>query len=156
MLKRVTGKSIRFGCGGPSKTNKYFMQMNFDYDQNFNSRGGDYISFEIKKFNIDESLKRGLWIYHLNSAGEVESSTDPTLSRSNCGDPVTSAKLSPIKGSNWHGWILEEAYSKHRGKCNVQKEYTSRYRCVSVMVGNQKITAQTNTFCLLRKKECSL
>jgi hypothetical protein len=64
--------------------------------------------------------------------------------------------ITPIKGSNWHGWIAEETFQKARGRCKPAKEYTSRYRCIHVMIGNEKMTAQIAGVCLLRKREYSL
>jgi hypothetical protein len=51
---------------------------------------------------------------------------------------------------------LLKTFAKPQGRCRPAKEYSSRYRCVHLMIGNKKMTAQLDGVCLLRKREFSL
>ncbi|MDF3882985.1 hypothetical protein [Cupriavidus basilensis] len=158
-LKSVSDQTIGFGCTSSYKKDDYaVMEMDFQYDPNFNPRGGDYIGFVVERLGIEKKLAdKGFSIFRLKPGDSL-----PTLVKgaayeeSNCNDPVIRTQVTPIKGSNWHGWIAEETFAKARGRCKPVKEYTSRYRCVHVMVGNDKMTAQSSGVCLLRKRELSL
>lgn len=158
-LKNFYDQNIGFGCTGSYKKNDYaVMEMDFQYDRNFNPRGGDSIAFVVEAIGIDRKLAaRGHSVFRLKPGDSL-----PTLAMSsayqtsNCSDPVIKTEVRRIQGSNWHGWIAEETFAKARGRCKPEKEYTSRYRCVHVMVGNDKMTAQLDAVCLLRKRELSL
>ncbi|NUA28136.1 hypothetical protein [Cupriavidus basilensis] len=158
-LKSFYDKRIGFGCTGSYKNDDYsIMEMDFQYDRNFDPRGGDYIGFVVERIGIEKKLAaKGFSIFRLKPGDSL-----PTLVKgaayeeSNCNDPVIKTQVTPIKGGNWHGWIAEETFAKARGRCRPVKEYTSRYRRVHVMVGNGKMTAQSSGVCLLRKRELSL
>ena len=134
------------------------MEMDFQYDPNFNPRGGDSITFLVKNIGIDRKMAAGGDNVFRLQPGDIL----PTLANgaaykeSNCNDHVTKTTVTPIRGSNWHGWIAEETFAKAHGRCRPAKEYTSRYRCVHVMLGNDKMMAQLYGVCLLRKRELSL
>lgn len=157
-LKNVTDQSIGFGCLGSYKGgNSASIGMDFQYDPNFDKQGGDYIEFSVYGVGIDEKVASGGdSIFRFRNGGDL-----PTLwsgaayAQSNCG-PVTSTKVTPIYGSNWHGWIAEETFGKPSDRCKLREKYTSRFRCIHVMVGNDKMTAQLDGVCLLRKREISL
>ncbi len=152
-LKSVSDQVIGFGCTGSYKNDDYaILEMDFQYDRNFNPRGGDNIGFVVEEIGIEKKLAaEGFSIFRLKLGDSL-----PTLVKgaayeeSNCNDPVIKTQITPIQGSNWHGWIAEETFAKARGR------YTSRYRCIHVMVGNDKMTAQSDGVCLLRKRELSL
>ncbi|WP_148662386.1 hypothetical protein [Paraburkholderia phytofirmans] len=158
-LKRVDEQAIRFGCSGSYKSGGYtVINMDFQYDRNFELSGGARINFVVEGVGIEKkTAAEEDSVFRLKPGDNL-----PTLApgsayqESNCGDPVTKTDVTPIQGSNWHGWIAEETFAKARGSCRPAKEYTSRYRCVHVMVGNDKMTAQLDGVCLLRKRELSL
>ncbi|MBB1630360.1 hypothetical protein [Cupriavidus sp. UME77] len=159
VLKSVSDQTIGFGCVGSYKKGDYaVMEMDFQYDPNFNPRGGDSVAFIVEEIGIERKLTaKGHSVFRLKPGDSL-----PTLvmssayQTSNCSDPVIKTEVRPIQGSNWHGWIAEETFAKARGRCKPEKEYTSGYRCVHVMVGNDKMTAQLDAVCLLRKRELSL
>jgi hypothetical protein len=158
-LKSVSDQTIGFGCTGSYKNGeKAVMDMGFQYDPNFNPRGGDSISFVVEGVSVDKKISDGRGsIFQLNLEGGYPNlSPEVAYKESNCGDPVVKTTISPIMGENWHGWIAEESFSKARGRCAPAKEYTSRYRCIHVIVGNDKMSAQLDGVCLLRKRQYSL
>ncbi|CAE6741993.1 hypothetical protein [Paraburkholderia haematera] len=158
-LKSVSDKTIGFGCTSSYKDGgQAVMEMDFQYDPNFDPRGGDNISFVVEDIGIDRKLAAGGdSVFHLKPGEKLATLTpDSAYKESNCGDPVTKTDITPIHGSNWHGWIAEETFAKPHGRCKPAKEYTSRYRCIHVMVGNNKMTAQLDGVCLQRKRELSL
>ncbi|ANB77075.1 hypothetical protein AYM40_33725 [Paraburkholderia phytofirmans OLGA172] len=158
-LKSVSDQTIGFGCTGSYKYGEQaVMEMDFQYDPNFDPRGGDNISFVVENTGIDKKIAaRAGSVFRLKSGDNMPTLTPGSAYKeSNCGDPVTKTDVAPIQGSNWHGWIAEETFAKAHGSCRPAKEYTSRYRCVHVMVGNDKMTAQLDGVCLLRRRELSL
>lgn len=158
-LKSVSDQTIGFGCTNSYKNgSQAVMEMDFQYDPNFNSRGGDNITFVVEDIGIDRKMASGGDAVFRVKSGEAVPTLTPysAYKESNCGVPVTKTDVSPIQGSNWHGWIAEETFAKARSRCKPTKEYTSRYRCVHVMVGNDRMTAQLDGVCLLRKRELSL
>jgi hypothetical protein len=69
---------------------------------------------------------------------------------------VVNTKVTPVKGSNWCGWIAGQTFEKENSRCrDDDKEYTSCYRCVQAMVRNKKMPAQLSRVCLLRKRQLS-
>jgi hypothetical protein len=158
-LKSVSDQTIGFGCTNSYKNGGHaVMEMDFQYDPNFNPRGGDNITFVVEDIGIDRKIAAGAdSVFRLNP-----DKSKPILARgsaykeSNCAEPVTKIKVTAIRGSNWHGWIAEETFAKAHARCKPAREYTSRYRCVHVMVGNDKMTAQLDGVCLLREHELSL
>ncbi|CAE6871786.1 hypothetical protein [Paraburkholderia domus] len=158
-LKSVSDQTIGFGCTSSYKNgSQAVLEMDFQYDPNFNPRGGDNISFVVEDVGIDRKMAAGGdSVFRLNPGESLPVlTTGSAYKESNCNDPVTKTEVTPIRGSNWHGWIAEETFAKARGRCNPAREYTARYRCVHVMVGNDKTTAQLDGVCLLRKHELSL
>ncbi|MFL9920612.1 hypothetical protein PQR75_35645 [Paraburkholderia fungorum] len=65
-------------------------------------------------------------------------------------------EITPISGANWHGWLAEEVYGKShssKGRC----KFTSpEYRCVSLVIGNTKMSAESANRCLLKKTTTNL
>ncbi len=158
-LKSVSDQTIGFGCTGSYKNGeKAVMDMDFQYDPNFNPRGGDNISFIVEQVSVDKKISDGRGsIFQISLDGDhLNLSPEVAYKESNCGNPVIKTTISPIRRGNWHGWIAEESFSKASGRCVPAKEYTDRYRCIHVMVGNDKMSAQLNGVCLLRKREYSL
>jgi len=158
-LKSVSDQLIGFRCTGLSKDGgPAIMEMDFQYDPNFNARGGDNISFVIENIGLDERMtaKRDSVLRLKPNQALPVLSADSSYKESNCGARVARTNVLPVQGNNWHGWIGEETFVKPRGRCKPIKEYTSRYRCVHMMLGNDKMTAQLDGVCLLRKRELSL
>jgi hypothetical protein len=158
-LKSISGQTIGFGCTGSYKNSeKAILDMDFQYDPNFNPRGGENISFVVEEVSVDKKISDGRGsIFQLNPDGGYPTlSSEVAYKESNCGDPVVKTTISSIMGENWHGWIAEESFSTARGRCVPAKEYTSRYRCIHAIVGNYKMSAQLDGVCLLRKQEYSL
>ncbi|MBC8726651.1 hypothetical protein F6X37_35720 [Paraburkholderia sp. 31.1] len=158
-LKSVSDQVIGFGCTGSYKNGeKAVMDMDFQYDPNFNPRGGDNVSFVVEEVGIDKKISDAKdSIFRLPPGeGHPILALGVAYKESDCGDPVIKTTISPIEGGNWHGWIAEETFAKAHGRCTPSKEYTERYRCIHMMIGNEKITAQLNGVCLLRKRQYSL
>lgn len=158
-LKSVSDQTIGFGCTGSYKNGgKAVMDMDFQYDPNFEPRGGDNISFVVEGVGIDKRLSSSDdSVFKLSQgAGHPVLAQRSAYKESDCGDPVVATIVSPIQGENWHGWIAEETFAKAHGQCKPTKEYTESYRCIHVLVGNEKMSAQLDGVCLLRKREYSL
>jgi hypothetical protein len=158
-LKTISDKNIGFGCTGSYKNGgKAVMDMDFQYDPNFDPRGGDNISFVVEEVGIGEKISSGKDSIFQLAPGKNYPILDPGVmyKESNCGAPVVKTVIFPIEGENWHGWIAEEYFGKARGGCVPEKEYTNLYRCIHVMVGNEKMSAQLAGVCLLRRREYSL
>jgi hypothetical protein len=151
-LKSVSDRLIGFGCTGSYKDGgQAVMEMDFQYDPNFNPRGGDSISFVIENIDLSRRMtaKRDS-VFRFNPDHTLPVlNPDFSYKESNCGDGVVRTDVVPVRGDNWYGWIAEETFAKARGRCEPTKEYTYRYRCVTM-------TAQLDGVCLLRKRELSL
>jgi hypothetical protein len=158
-LRSVSDQPIGFGCTGSYKNGgQAVMEMDFQYDPNFNPRGGDNISFVVENAGVDRRMagKRES-VFRLKAGDNPPSlSEGSAYKESNCGNPVTKTHVTPIKASTGTAGSLKKTFAKARGRCKPAKEYTFRYRCVHVMVGNDKLTAQLDGVCLLRKRELSL
>jgi len=158
-IKNIHDERLRFDCINSDKEDGYAMlDMDFQHDPNFRN-GGEYIGFIIRKMSIDK-MERTLSKPFLggDSTKTISQLPNTTQQRKKtyCGLNA-STKVIPIQGSNWHGWLVEEIHAgKPRRHCTVPKEYTTRYRCVGLMIGNDKVSAMTNQFCLLRNRELSL
>jgi hypothetical protein len=158
-LQHVSDQAITFGCTGSYiNGNTAVMEMDFQYDQNFDNRGGDNIGFMIEGIGISQKMAAGGdSIFRMEDTKLLPTLTKSAAnSGSNCG-PIVNTKVTRIKGSNWHGWIAEQTFGKDNPRCRENdKEYTSNYRCVQAMIGNNKMTAQLSRVCLLRKRQLSL
>jgi hypothetical protein len=158
-LKTVSDQAIGFGCTGSFKDGEQaVMDMDFQYDPNFDPSGGDNISFVVEGVGVDSKISSGKGSVFQLISGRRDPILSPlaTYKESNCGAPIVKTVVSPIAGENWHGWVAEETFGKGRPKCVPEKEFTDRYRCVHVMIGNDRMSAQLIGVCLLRKKEYSL
>ncbi|MGR3906601.1 hypothetical protein Q3A80_06105 [Burkholderia sp. SR8] len=156
-LKNIYGQPLGFGCTGSYRNGKHAgMDMDFQYDPNENA-GGERVEFDIQSTGIENKINSGgdsLFKKNENNATPTLSS-GATFAGSNCG-PVKNVVVTPISGDNWHGWIAEGFFGKAPRGCKLMKEYTTAYRCVSMMIGNEKMVAQLGGVCLLRKKEYGL
>ena len=156
-LRNVYGQLLGFGCTGSYKDGNHAgMDMDFQYDPNQNA-GGEHVEFDIQGVGIENKIREGG-----DSLFErVSKEETPTLSPganfggSNCG-PVRKVMVNSVRGDNWHGWVAEAYFGAASQGCRLEKEYTTDYRCVSLMIGNEKMLAQLGGVCLLRKKEYSL
>ncbi len=119
-LKSVSDQTIGFGCTHSYKDgSQAVMEMDFQYDPNFNPRGGDNINFVVENIGIDQKMAAGGDSIFRVESGETVSTLAPGLAyhESSCGDLVTKIDVTPIQGSNWHGWIAEETFAKAHGRC---------------------------------------
>jgi hypothetical protein len=140
-LQRVSDRTIGFGCiGSYTNGNSAVMEMDFQYDPNFDNRGGDNIGFVVEGIGIFQKMAAGGdSIFRMEDGKLLPILTESAAnSGSSCG-PVVNTKIAPIKGSNWYGWIAEQTFRKENPRCREDdKEYTSSYRCVQAMIGNKK------------------
>ncbi|CAB3762722.1 hypothetical protein [Paraburkholderia humisilvae] len=156
-LKNIYNQELTFDCAGSYREGrKAVLSMDFQYDPNRNS-GADLISFVIENIGIEQKIRSGKnSIFHQSEKSDMPSlSAGASYSGSDC-EPVTKTIISAIQGRNWHGWIAEEKFGRRRMDCKSYKQYTSRYRCIHLMIGNEVATAQVGGVCLLRKRELSL
>ena len=152
-LVNMFDKPLGFGCTG-SPRNGYvsILLMNFQYDPNQGS-GGSSLNFEIENVGIDERIaKGGSSLFKIDEQKSLPIlGSGASVATSKCGTSP-SIEVTPISGTNWHGWIAEESFGKAPRSCKLSKEYTRAYRCVHLMIGNDKMVAQIDGVCLLRKK----
>jgi hypothetical protein len=131
--------------------------MDFQYDPT-RSYGGYRIEFDIEAVSIDKKvMTKGDRIFRMEEGKALPVlSAAASYKRSDCGDPVVSTTVKPLRGANWHGWLAEETFKSPTGKCKPNPWFTPRFRCIHVIVGNDKTTAQLTGVCLLRNREYSL
>ena len=130
--------------------------MDFQYDPNQNA-GGEHVEFDIQGVGIENKIREGgdSLFERVGKEGAPILSHGAHFGGSNCG-PITKVMVNSVSGDNWHGWIAEASFGATSRGCKLKKEYTTDYRCVSLMIGNEKTHAQLGGVCLLRKKEYSL
>lgn len=153
-LRNVADQALDFGCTGAYKADGgAVLSMDFQYDISQHYEGNQHISFTIENVGIDEKISSGKGSIFRNTPDITMPilSAGAAYANSNCG-PSTMTSIKRIQGVNWHGWIAERSFGKNRPDCKLDKEYTSRYRCIQVMFGNDTMTAQLWGVCLLRKK----
>lgn len=156
-LVNMFDQPLGFGCtGSPRNGHVAILLMNFQYDPNQGS-GGSNLNFEIENVGIDEKIaKGGSSLFKIDEQKSLPSlGSGASVVTSNCGTSP-SIEVTPISGANWHGWIAEESFGKAPRNCKLSKEYTHSYRCVHLMIGNDKMVAQLDGVFLLRNKEYSL
>lgn len=74
--------------------------------------------------------------------------------RGDCGQEKNRQVIvKPIEGANWAGWMYEQKFTSPKKKLlpHCQK-YTPQYKCVTLLFGNNKVTAYSPNYCFLRKK----
>lgn len=152
-LKSPYDETFSFGCSGTYK-NGGIGSLGVVY----NTRPGDTVSFDIRGIGIDQRIASGKSSLFRLGHGDSQ----PTLADgfsypwSGCG-PVVKTTITPLHGVNWHGWIAEDTFQTPRRGCIPgDRDFTSDYRCIHVMVGNDKMTAELDNVCLLRKREYDL
>jgi hypothetical protein len=156
-LLNTFDQPLGFGCTGSYKNSEGAgLLMIFEYDPNRGS-GGSSLNFEVESIGIDEKIaKGGSSLFKTDEGKSLPSlGSGSRVATSNCGTSP-SVTVTPLSGANWHGWIAEESFGKAPHNCKLSKEYTPAYRCVHLMIGNEKMVAQLDGVCLLRKKEYSL
>jgi hypothetical protein len=156
-LLDVFDHSIGFGCTGSYKgEGTAILNMGIEYDPN-QGAGGSNIGFVIQSVGISKKIAaEGDSIFRNSTNGVLPSLWSGVAYKvSNCGSPTT-VSIMPISGENWHGWLAEESFGKPPRGCKLVKEYSPAFRCVHLMIGNEKMVAQLGGVCLLRKKEYSL
>jgi len=159
-VKHIFDARLTFGCTGNYELDGgASLKMDFQFNPN-DRNGGEYIGFFVRGVSISETAKlRSGFLLRTDENKPLDKISGKIIYKSEktyC-DLNVSTKITRIQGFNWHGWLAEESYTgKPRPHCTVPKEYTSRYRCVGLMIGNDQMSATTNQFCLLRKRELSL
>ncbi len=159
-IKNALDQRLVFGCTG-NYENDGSASLNMDFQNNPNNRnGGEYIGFIVRNIGIsDRSKLNSKFILRMENDVNIDQFSGETIRKTKktyCSLNV-STKVTPIQGMNWHGWIAEDIHTGTlRHGCIPPKEYTSRYRCIGLLIGNDKMSAITNQFCLLRKRELSL
>lgn len=75
-----------------------------------------------------------------------------------CGDHIDSRTAISISGSNWQGWLVTSTFVQPRSKRVVAgcPHYTHKYRCVSMVFGNEKNSAVLHSRCFLRHNDDTL
>lgn len=155
----IYGKPLHFDCtaNGQIKGNDFrIATMDFQYDPN-SRRVSNNITFYVGGVKLSKAKKLlSSDFFALNDGETIDQFSGKAIHRRDktyCGLVVTT-KVKPIRGSNWTGWIAEDSYNGlPHPSCASPEEYTSRYRCVSLIVGNENMSAAMSQACLLRKSE---
>lgn len=72
-----------------------------------------------------------------------------------CGQEKTrKIETTPISGENWKGWMWEQSFAEPKKKLSSPycRKFTPKYRCISLVIGNDKVSAAFSAYCFLRKK----
>lgn len=134
-------------------------QMDFQYDPN-RRRVSDNIKFYIANVSLSETrVSLSTYFFDVEDGKTIDEFSGETIHHKDltyCGLRVIST-VRPIQGTNWKGWLTEDSYiGKARRNCVSPKEYSSRFRCIGLMIGNEKISAVMNKVCLLRKHQTNI
>lgn len=75
-----------------------------------------------------------------------------------CGDRIDARTATSISGFNWHGWLVTSTFVHPRSKRAVAScpHYAQKYRCVSMVFGNENNSAVLHSRCFLRKHDDTL
>jgi len=96
-------------------------------------------------FNADNTLS-------LSPDGIPQLSND--VLDGDCGQEKTRrVEVTPIQGANWSGWMYEQVFAAPKKKLPSRcQKFTPQYRCVTLLFGNNKVSASMPNYCFLRKK----
>jgi hypothetical protein len=159
-LKDFFDEEIEPGCAGAYNKGGHgtVMSIGYSFSPNDPESASKTIGMEINPMRIDDWLTPG-------------EGHDTTFSRSgdgvqllskynygnNCNNLVRT-EINSISGANWHGWIAEEIYGppgniRNNDRC---KSNTPQYRCIHLVIGNKKMSAEMPMACLLRQETTDL
>lgn len=72
-----------------------------------------------------------------------------------CGQEKTrKIEVTTILGGNWKGWMWEQSFAEPKNKLRSPycRKFTPKYRCISLVIGNDTVSAAFSSYCFLRKK----
>ena len=152
-------RAIWPGCVGDAKTEGATLSMGYAFYPDDPAWASKYISMEIQPIGIDEWVTpdHGHHTTFAKSGDSVE--LLPRYSFGNECQNLRKTEITPIYGINWHGWVAEEIYGKSKMQAKEKKRcanYTVKNRCVHLVLGNDKMSAEMPWACLLRKKTTNL
>ncbi|GAB3627276.1 hypothetical protein PTE30175_01963 [Pandoraea terrae] len=151
-LETFRDQKIGPGCAGSYKKGLTVMNLSYEYGEDPEERTKS-IDIVIKPSGLERRLEQ--------RSSAFAPTVDGVRMRPNAGfgnvcDNLVSTEITPISGVNWHGWMAEEVYSKSRSKefqCTI---YSPTYRCISMLIGNTKMSAHLAGACLLRERTTNL
>ncbi|MGQ7933119.1 hypothetical protein [Paraburkholderia sp. D1E] len=150
-LKNFFDQEIRPGCPASYKANSTTLGMSYEY--------GAYPDEPMKSIDIS-IYPIGLDTFLDQTSPHHSSTLAPTENgwrlQQNAGfgnkcNNLLRTEITPISGANWHGWLAEEVYGKSRSVKAQCKFLSPEYRCVSLVIGNRKMSAESGSRCLLKK-----
>jgi len=161
-LENIYGEKIHFNCTTPERIkNRLYRvaELDFQYDPN-SRRTSDIIKFYIARDGISETselLSRDfLHTYDMNQLSPPFPRKINHELKTYCGLNVAT-EIRSIQGTNWRGWISEYSYQgKINYNCKNPEHHTSKYRCISLIIGNEENSISMNTSCFLRRKEAGI
>jgi hypothetical protein len=157
-LKNFFDQEIGPGCTGSYKDNGTVLKMRYWFYPNDPADASKRISMAVNPMGIDDWLTEG-------------KGHDTTFARSGDGvrllpkysfgdecHNLVRTEITPISGANWHGWLAEEVYRKARGRSKNEycKIYAPKNRCIHLVIGNEKMSAELWGKCLMRKRTTKL
>ncbi|MGQ7933538.1 hypothetical protein [Paraburkholderia sp. D1E] len=152
-------EEIKLGCTGSYKEDRG-TSLGIDYSRypNDPERTSRYISMGIHPTGIDDWLATGSG--HDTAFEQTGSDVRllPQYSFGNGCHNLLRTVITPISGANWHGWIAEEVYGKASSRRNNDycKTYAPKNRCVHLLIGNEKMSGELTSTCLLRRRTANL
>jgi len=120
-----------------------------------------HIQFDLHHESLDQFVRRGAGRELVVSAEDEQVVLDangvPQLASpiGACGqEKKRKVDVKPISGENWKGWAWEQSFSAPEKKLTDPycKKFTPNYRCVTLIFGNDKVSALFPAYCFLRKK----
>ncbi|MCA8349726.1 hypothetical protein [Burkholderia cepacia] len=161
-IRNIYDRPLQLDCNESDVINgKTYNIAKIDYQFDPNKhRVSDNLSFYTYGDNFSKSAPQ-LIKYFFDTERDLipNRNTSTRINRSSrtyCGLHVTTT-IRPIAGLNWHGWIAEDSYTGRVSKdCESPAEYSPQYRCISMVFGNEKMSAAMVQTCLLRKHESNI
>jgi hypothetical protein len=155
-LKNFFNQEIRPGCPAPREKNRTTLGMSYEYGAYPNERMKS-IDISIYPVGLDTFLDQTSR-YHSSVLAPTENGWRlwQDAGFGNVCNNLLRTEITPISGANWHGWLAEEVYGKTRSRkreCNI---YSPQYRCIALVIGNAKMSAESAGTCLLKKSTTNL
>lgn len=161
-IRNIYDRPLQLDCNESDVINgKTYNIVKIDYQFDPNRhRVSDNLSFYIYEDNISKSAPQLIKYFFDTESDLIQNRNTSTRinrsSRTHCGLHVATT-IRPIAGLNWRGWIAEDSYTGRVPKdCESPAEYSSQYRCISMVFGNEKMSAAMVQTCLLRKREFNI
>ncbi|MFL9920615.1 hypothetical protein PQR75_35660 [Paraburkholderia fungorum] len=155
-LKNFFGQEIGPGCAGFYKVKGTTLSMGYEYGA-YPGEAAKSIDINIFPVGLDRFLDQTTHP-HSSTLAPTENGLRlrPDAGLGNACRNLVRTEVTPISGSNWHGWIAEEIYSRSRSRQGRCKFFSPTYRCVSLVIGNAKMSAEFGGACLLKKSTTNL